>query len=416
LINEEKMGDKVIFMKKQNNKFQAVKILHLITKINLGGAQDNTLQTIEKHNRSYLEVHLASNPNGFWKERAQKAADVFHPLPHLVNPIDPLRDLFTLIQIVNLVRKEKFDIIHTHSSKAGILGRWAAQIVGIPVVHTIHGFPFHNFMPQWKRQFYLNIERISRPCTDFFITVSERNRQEGAKLGVLNLDNSKTVYSGIDLTKLDRPCDLQLVRRDLDLPENCQIICMVGRLDQQKAPYLLIDAFAEVIKNSPNTILLLVGDGELLDSLKSQVQQLGIGDKVRFLGAREDVPEILKLSDIFALSSLWEGLGRAMTEAMLLGKPVVVPNIDGIPEIVHHNETGDLYPAKDIDQLAKHLSYLLQHPEARARLGNNAYQLTRKLFDSNLMVSQIEAIYDRLLVDKLYSDRRSDFPSIVIQK
>ncbi|GAX39161.1 group 1 glycosyl transferase [Tolypothrix sp. NIES-4075] len=375
-----------------------MKILHLITSITMGGAQDNTLLTLEKHNRSY-EVHLASNPNGFWQERAKKAADVFHPLPNLVNPLNPLKDIATLIETVRLLRQEKFDLIHTHSSKAGILGRCSGKIVGIPVIHTIHGFPFHDFMPKWKRQFYINIERSVRPFTDFFITVSELNRQEAANLNILNLDNSQTVYSGIDFTKLDRPFNLQDTRHTLEIPEGWQTISMVGRLDEQKAPYFLIDAFAKVLEHNPNTLLLLVGDGKLLNSLKSQVQQLGIEDKVRFLGSREDVPEILKVSDVFALSSLWEGLGRAMTEAMLVEKPVVVPNIYGIPEIVHHNETGLLFPAKDIEQLAQHLSYLLQHPEERERLGNNARQVTRQLFDANLMVQQIEAIYDRVLAD-----------------
>jgi glycosyltransferase involved in cell wall biosynthesis len=376
-----------------------MKVLHLITSITIGGAQDNTLLTIEKHNPSSFEVHLASNPNGFWQERAQKAADVFHPLPNLVNPLSPLQDIATLIGIVRLLRQEKFDLLHTHSSKAGILGRWAGKIVGIPVVHTIHGFPFHDFMPKWKRQFYINIERSVRPFTDFFITVSELNRQEAAKLNILSLDNSQTVYSGIDFAKLDRPSNLQHTRHTLKIPEAWQTISIVGRLDEQKAPYFVIDAFAKVLEHHPNTLLLLVGDGKLLNSLKSQVQQLGIADKVRFLGSREDVPEILKVSDVFALSSLWEGLGRAMTEAMLIGKPVVVPNIYGIPEIVHHNETGLLFPAKDVEQLAEHLNYLLQHPEERERLGNNARQLTRQLFDANLMVQQIEAIYDRVLAD-----------------
>lgn len=382
-----------------------MKVLHLITSITMGGAQDNTLLTLEKHNSSYFEVHLASNPNGFWQERAQKAADVFHPLPNLVNPLSPLQDIATLIEVVRLLRQEKFDLLHTHSSKAGILGRWAGKIVGIPVVHTIHGFPFHDFMPKWKRQFYINIERSVRPFTDFFITVSELNRQEAAKLNILSLDNSQTVYSGIDFAKLDRPSNLQHTRHTLKIPEGWQTISIVGRLDEQKAPYFLIDAFAKVLENYPNTLLLLVGDGNLLNSLKSQVQQLGIEDKVRFLGSREDVPEILKVSDIFALSSLWEGLGRAMTEAMLVGKPVVVPNIYGIPEIVHHNETGFLFPAKKIELLAQHLNYLLQHPEERERLGNNARKLTRQLFDANLMVQQIEGIYDRVLADKVKKKR-----------
>ncbi|NEP12880.1 MAG: glycosyltransferase family 4 protein [Symploca sp. SIO2C1] len=374
------------------------KILHLITHLPVGGAQDNTLITVEKHDRTQFTVHLAANPEGNWYNRAQQATDTFHPLPHLVNPVHPSQDLKALSDIIRLLKQEQFDVVHTHSSKAGILGRWAARLARVPVVvHTIHGFAFHDFMPAWKRQLYINLERSACPCTDFFLTVSELNRQEAAQLGILNLENSQTVYSGINFSKLDRLSNPQQTRQQLEIPDDWQTIVMVGRLDPQKAPNYLIEAFAQVLKQSPKTLLLLVGEGELQASLQTQTQKLGITNHVKFLGSREDVPEILKIGDIFALSSLWEGLGRAMTEAMLLGKPVVVPNIYGIPEIVHQDQTGLLFPAGDIQQLAAHLVYLLQNPEARHRLGQNAKQLTRKLFDADCMVQQIEEIYDKLL-------------------
>lgn len=379
-----------------------VKVLHLITRLVVGGSQDNTLLTIAGHDRTRFSVHLASNPEGTWHDRAVQAADTFHPMPHLINPIDPAEDLKALIQLVKLLRQERFDIVHTHSSKAGILGRLAARIVGVPAVfHTIHGFPFHDFMPTWKRQVYINLERSVRSCTDFFISVCELNRQEALNLGLLSLENSQTVYSGIDFAKLDRPSNLLETRQQLEIPDGWNTIVMVGRLDQQKAPYYLIDAFSRVLKQYPHTLLLLVGEGELEAQLRHQAIELGIENFIRFLGSREDVPEILKVADIFALSSLWEGLGRAMTEAMLLGKPVVVPNIYGIPETVHQNDTGLLFPAEDVEQLAEHLIYLLQYPQERDRLGRNAQTLTRKLFDANIMVHNIEKIYHRVLSQKL---------------
>jgi glycosyltransferase involved in cell wall biosynthesis len=379
-----------------------VKILHLITRLVVGGSQDNTLLTIAGHDRTRFTVHLASNPEGVWIDRAVQATDTFHPLPHLNNPIHPTEDIKALTDLVHLLRRERFDLVHTHSSKAGILGRLAARMVGVPaVVHTIHGFPFHDFMPAWKRQLYINLERSIRPCTDFFIPVCELNRQEAFKLGLLSLENSQTVYSGIDFAKLDRPSNLQETRQQLEIPDGWNTIVMVGRLDDQKAPYYLIDAFSQVLNHYPNTLLLFVGEGELEEQLQHQVRQLEIEKFVRFLGSREDVPEILKVADIFALSSLWEGLGRAMTEAMLVGKPVVVPNIYGIPETVHQNQTGLLFPAADVEQLAEHLIYLLQYPQERDRLGQKAQELTRKLFDAKLMVQNIEQIYEKVLSQKL---------------
>lgn len=377
------------------------RVLHLITRIAIGGAQDNTLLTVENHNRNLYTVHLAANPNDSWLNRAQATADIFHPLPNLIRPINPIKDFQALLNIINLLRREQFDVVHTHSSKAGILGRIAARIAGVPVVvHTIHGFPFHDFMSPLKRHFYITLERSLRTFADFYITVCELNRTQAIELNLVHPENSQTVYSGISFAKLDRPSDPKTTRQQLNIPDGWQTIVMVGRLDQQKAPHYLIDAFSKVQQQCPKTLLLLVGDGELQPLLEHQVQQLRLTDQVRFLGSREDVPEILKASDIFALSSLWEGLGRAMTEAMLVGLPVVVPEIYGIPEIVHHNQTGLLYPAKDVQQLASHLVFLLQHPQHRKRLGQNAKQLTRECFDALLMVKQIEEIYDKLLSQK----------------
>ncbi|MEO1402782.1 MAG: glycosyltransferase family 4 protein [Cyanobacteria bacterium J06635_1] len=375
-----------------------IKVLHLITRLAVGGAQDNTLLTVENHDRTRFESHLAANPDDEWLLRAQQAADGFHPLPNLVRPIHLLKDIRALLDIVALLRRENFDVLHTHSSKAGILGRVAARIAGIPVVvHTIHGFPFHDFMSPLKRGFYIALERGLRGFADFYITVCELNRKQAIELGLVPSERSQTVYSGISFTKLDRPGDLEATRRELAIPEGWQTVVMVGRLDQQKAPYHLIEAFAQVVQICPETLLLLVGEGELRSQLETQIQQLDLTGQVHLLGSREDVPEILKIADIFALSSLWEGLGRAMTEAMLLGKPVVVPEIYGIPEIVHQNETGLLFSSGDANQLAAHLIYLLQHPELREQLGANAKMLTRERFDAMLMVKQIEEIYDKLL-------------------
>ncbi|MEO0536520.1 MAG: glycosyltransferase family 4 protein [Cyanobacteria bacterium P01_A01_bin.123] len=380
---------------------QRFKVLHLITRLAIGGAQDNTLLTVENHSRECFDVHLAANPNDAWFSRAQESADSFHSLPHLERAIHPIKDLQALFAIINLLRREKFDVVHTHSSKAGILGRIAARVTGVPVVvHTIHGFPFHDFMSAFKRQFYTILERSIRSFADFYITVCELNRQQAIALKLIYPEASQTVYSGISFAKLDRPSDARVTKLRLNISDGWQTIVMVGRLDQQKSPSYLIDALAKVVRQYPKTLLLLVGEGELRSRLEAQTQHLGLMEQVRFLGSRDDVPEILKIADVFALSSLWEGLGRAMTEAMLLGKSVVVPEIYGIPEIVHHHQTGLLFAAGDTQQLANHLIYLLQHPDVREKLGKNAQKLTRERFDAAVMVEQIEAIYDKLLSQK----------------
>jgi glycosyltransferase involved in cell wall biosynthesis len=303
-----------------------------------------------------------------------------------------------LIELVRLLKRERFDLVHTHTAKAGFLGRLACRLARVPVViHTYHAFPFHDFMPKWKRQFYVWLERLARPVTEFFITVSEDARQQGKCLKVLEWERSRTVYSGIDFSKLDRAADPNRRPLDAQIPLGCKTILMAGRFDRQKAPQLLVEAFSGVLKSHPNTVLLMAGDGDLRGVVEERIQRLRLQGKVRLLGFRDDVPDLLKMADIFALSSLWEGMGRAMTEAMLLGKPVVVPRVNGIPEIVHHGQTGLLYEVGRVDQLATSLCQLLDHPEERERLGANARRLTRQLFDVNHMVGQIEGIYESLL-------------------
>jgi len=377
------------------------KVLHLITLSVVGGAQDNTFSTVELHDRKRFEVHVGCNPRGDWIFRAVESADFFHPIPALITAIQPLTDLRAFVQIVKLLQRERFDLVHTHTAKAGFLGRLACRLVRVPVVvHTYHAFPFHDFMPRCNHQLYVSLERLVKPITDFFVTVSENARQEGSNLGVLERDRSRTVYSGIDFRKLAQAADPECTRTRLEIPPGWKVVVMAGRFDRQKAPHLLVEAFGAVVKRHPETLLLMAGDGELRGRVEQTIQRLGLQNHVRLLGFRKDIPDLLNVADAFALSSLWEGMGRAMTEAMLLGKPVVVPRVNGIPEIVHDGRSGLLYEPGDVGQLSSHLCYLLAHPKEGRRLGESAREVTRKSFDLNHMVTQIEQIYEDLLEQK----------------
>ena len=381
-----------------NPPAKKIKVLHLITLSVVGGSQDNTFSTAELHDRSRYEVHVACNPDGHWAARARAAGEVFHSLPTLVTPIRPLADLQAFRDLLRLLRREQFDVVHTHTAKAGFLGRLAAWLARVPVVvHTYHAFPFHQFMPRAKRWLFIALERLVRPLTDFFITVSENERVEGFVRGVLDADNSRTIYSGIDFAKLDQATNRAEARAKLGVPDGWQLVLMAGRLDPQKAPQILIEAFARVVQAQPQTLLLIAGDGELRDAVEAQIDSLRLRAHVRILGFRNDVPELMQSADVFALSSLWEGMGRAMVEAMLVGKAVIVPAVNGIPEVVRHEETGLLFDAGNAAQLAGGLIDLLERPDKRQRLGENARQLTRQLFAVTTMVEGIEDVYARLL-------------------
>ncbi len=381
-----------------------IRVLHLITRLAVGGAQDNTLITIKKHNRDLFDVHLASNPEGEWLNLAQEISDQFHPISHLVREINPFNDVLAFWEIVKLLRREKIDIVHTHSTKAGLLGRVAANLMGIPViVHTIHGFPFHDQMPKWQQKLYITLEKSVRYCTDFIITLSEVDRREALYYGLLDWERSQTVYTGIDLAKFTQQYDRNIIRQNLGLSPSCPVIVMVGRLDPQKAPYLLIEAFTKVVVKHDDAILLLVGDGELRPQLESQVQKEKLENNVKFLGACQNVPEILQGSDIFCFTSLWEAMGRSMIEAAITGLPVVVPRLGGIPEVITHMESGLIFEPGNINQVVEHLIYLIENPEERIRLGKNAQIKISRLFDANEMVKQIEAIYEKVLQTKKVS-------------
>jgi len=375
-----------------------IKVLHLITLSVVGGAQDNTFSTAELHDRTRFDVHLACNPDGAWLERARKSADSFHPIPTLVTPINPLKDLRAFLQLVRLLRRERFDLVHTHTAKAGFLGRLACWVARVPtVVHTYHAFPFHDFMARWRQRLFIALERWACPITDFFITLSDRDREFAHGLKILRVEDAETVYTGIAFDKLDRAAPPHLTRAKLNIPEDWQVVMTAGRLEPQKAPHLLIEAFSQVVAEHPKTLLLLAGEGELRPLVEQKIAEFGLQEHVRLLGVRDDVPDLLRLADVFAFSSLWEAMGRALVEAMLLGRAVVAPSIYGIPEIVHHEETGLLYEVGKVDQLAAGISRLLKHPEERDRIGANARRLTRQRFDLNQMVWQIENIYERLV-------------------
>jgi glycosyltransferase involved in cell wall biosynthesis len=382
------------FAKPTEDPCNKIKVLHLITLSVVGGAQDNTFGTCELHNRRRYEVHLACNPDGQWIDRARQAVDVFHPLNHLQTPPHPLKDLRSLWDIIQLLRRERFEIVHTHTSKAGFVGRVACWICRVPtVIHTYHAFPFHDYMSSAKRWVFQSLERLTRPMTDFIFTLSELDREQGRQLGILRREASATAYTGINFAKIDAAAPRETVREKLGIDPDVPVVLLVGRLEPQKAPHVMLEAFAQVVKEHPRALLLFAGDGILRPEVEAAIRERGLEQNARILGFRDDIPDLLAAADLFAFSSLWEAMGRAMIEAMLMGRAVVVPAIYGIPEIVHHGETGWLYEAGKADQLARGISHLLAHPAEREELGREARRLTRKLFDLEEMVAKIEDAY-----------------------
>lgn len=376
------------------------KILHLITRLAQGGAQDNTLVTCELHDRTRYEVHLASNPEGRLVQRALTAADVFHPVPHLAHPLGPVQDTLALAELVGLFRRQRFDLVHGHSSKAGFLGRLAARLTRTRFVFTYHGFSFHDFMGPYRKNFFIYLERLASAFADHYITLSENDRKLAIALRMMRAENSTVIRTGIDYTWIDEAEAAYHHHSPplsgVEIPAGYKTIVLVGRMDPQKAPHLLVSAYEKVRRRFPKTRLLLVGEGELLPQVRSQIAALGLESSVQLLGHRTDVAQILLRADIFAFSSLWEAMGRSMVEAMLMGKPVVAPAIYGIPEVVEHEKTGLLYEVGNVDQLAERLCWYLEHPQRASEIAAAGRHRTRAMFDARTMIRRIENIYEQI--------------------
>jgi glycosyltransferase involved in cell wall biosynthesis len=374
-------------------------VLHLITEFALGGAQDNTFLTVKGLNRDRFQVDLAAAPGGNWESLARSVADRVFIIPSMKRGIYAFQNGRALLEIMALLKKQHYHIVHTHSTNAGILGRLAAKLVGTPIiVHTVHGFPFNDltFSPT-IRKILIWLERGAAHCSDQLVMVSELNKIEALQKRIAPADKMVTIHSGIDLTRFKEPVDIGAKRRELSLDDGWPLVGMVGRLSECNAPDVFVQAALRVLKGRSEVHFVIVGDGPLY----FRVQTLAKGlPQIKFLGYRSDVPEILPTFDVFVFPIRWGGLGRALTEAMITGRPLVASAVNGVPEIVNHTETGLLVPPDDPEAIAKSVCYLLDNPDFAKRLGQNARTLVVPEFSADLMVQRIIGLYQKLLLKK----------------
>jgi glycosyltransferase involved in cell wall biosynthesis len=383
---------------------ERTKVLHIITRLILGGAQLNTMITASRLDPGKFDVTLVSGPEtgaegeiiGEVKRRGVR----LHILRELVRAISPWRDLAAFVKLYRLVRRQAYAIVHTHSSKAGLLGRAAAKMAGVPViVHTVHGWGFHDRMWAPYRWLFIRLERWAAAISDKLIVVSSVLKETGLREGIGKPDQYVTIYSGIDLGEFDRPgFDTAKKKRELGLPAGVPIVGTVGRLSPQKNPEDLLAAALQVVRQMPEVRFMIVGDGPLRSRVEELIRATGISRNILLTGIRHDIPELMAVLDVFVLSSLWEGLPRAIPQAMAAGKPVVCTNVDGNAEAVTHGVNGLLVPPKDPDALADALLQLLQNPGLTARMGHEGRKRAA-IFTAEKMVKDIEGLYQRLLTE-----------------
>lgn len=389
-----------------------IKVCHLITKLELGGAQQNTLYTVSHLDRQRFLPILMTGAEGRLIQEAEEAGHVRkYYIPELVREIRPGLDFNAFQRFRHILQQEYQQtsqlpmIVHTHSSKAGILGRWAAKSVGIsPIIHSIHGFGFHRDQRPLIRQCYIALERLTARVTTHFIAVSAVNIQTGVDLRLFSPSRVSLIRSGIEIEKFQQYACLSHADFDawraqklaaLGWPQSRPRIGMVACFKPQKAPLEFVRVIERVAAQFPDVHAVMVGDGELRSQIEALIQEKQLQRQITLAGWRADMPEIFPLFDIFVLTSHWEGLPRVCPQAMAAGLPIVATHVDGIPEAVIDGVNGFLKAPGDIDGLADQIIVLLRHPDQAKAMGSAGQQRVAE-FDIHRMVQQQEELYLRL--------------------
>ena len=411
-------------------KTQKLKIVHIITRLILGGAQENTLLTCEALRVKGHDVSLitgkAVGEDAQLMARARRGGYRVIEVKPLIREIHPINDLRAYLQIKKLLREIQPDVVHTHSAKTGILGRWAgwklrednargccnikekvdrvkAQTTGQPrVVHTIHGLAFHPYQSGWKNKLYIAVERAAARRCDLLITVAQAMTDQALAAGIGRDEQFVKIFSGMEMEDfLDPPVQEQItaVRKKYDIADDAVVIASVARLFELKGHEYIIESAKALASRHPKAIWLFIGDGNLKSHYLNQIKAAGLTDRFRFTGLvePEEIGPLLHVSDLLVHCSLREGLARALPQALLCGKPVISFDVDGAREIVQSDKTGFLIAPKDVSALIDAQEKLINDVNLRNRLGQAGREFCRQEFDHCLMADRIERMYQTLL-------------------
>ena len=383
-----------------------MKVVHVITRLILGGAQENTLYNcedlIERHGDDVtLITGPAEGPEGDLIERARKNIPDVVVLPELKRAIDPRVDRVAYQRLNEEIGRRKPDVVHTHSSKAGILGRAAAWKLGVPaVVHTIHGLPFHPFEKWWRNRMYVWAERWAAKRCHKIITVADAMIEQAVAAKIAPREKFVTIYSGMEVEPFLKPSrNAAEVRRELGIPQDAVVVVKVARLFEFKGHDDILDVAPDLLRSRPNVRLLFIGGGIWRERLEDKARTLGIGERVTFTGLvpSDRIPELLNASDVVVHASYREGLARVLPQGLISGKPVVSYDVDGAREVVLPDRTGFLAPARDKRKLAEGLARLLDDAGLRERFGRTGREMFTERFRHERMTEAIRGVYQGIL-------------------
>jgi len=384
-----------------------IRVLRIIGRLNVGGPSIHVvnlaagldpdrfehLLVIGRESRdegSMLDYALSRN---VWPHRIEEIVTTFSLAP---------RDAIALKRLVSLIRLYRPHIVHTHTAKAGLLGRVAARLAGVPiVVHTFHGHVLHGYfgpLPSWGLR---QLERTLAWFTDRLVTVSQQVKKDLIDYGVASDERISVIPLGLDLEPfLNAPIHRGQFRQDIGLRGEDKLVGIVGRIFPIKNHALFLESAARIAARDPATRFVIVGDGNLRSGLEQQSRQLGIKDRVLFTGWRADLARIYADLDVLVVSSNNEGTPVSAIEAMAASCPVVATRVGGVPDLITDGVNGRLVPAKDAEAIADAVIDLLGHREAAKNIGLNAMTSARERFDLKRLIKDVDHLYRELLSEK----------------
>jgi len=374
------------------------RVLHIITRMDVGGSSDDTLILVTRMPRPEFDSALLSGPTsdpvpGLAESLARAAVPWVH-VPRLQRPVSVPRDLMALRDLQRRIRALRPDIVHTHSSKAGFVGRLAARMAGVPrIFYTPHGHVFHSYYGPPITRMFITLERFAARFTERIVVLTDAEAEQHLAVGVGRRGQFVKIPSGVDLTAVrTEAAGGSRVRQELGFSSETPVIGAVARLVPVKGLRYLVAAMPEILRRCPETHLVLAGDGDQRSGLESLARELVVSDRVHFLGFRRDAAAVTAALNVFVLPSLNEGLGRVLVTAMALGVPIVATKVGGVPEVVEDGRQGLLVPSADPQALGQAVTTLLTDRHWAASLGMGGRDRAG-LFSSEVMLKLHAELY-----------------------
>ncbi|MGI5836001.1 MAG: glycosyltransferase family 4 protein [Chloroflexota bacterium] len=382
----------------KNIRSRPIRVLEVM-EATIGGTKRHLLALVRGLDRSIFDVEIAAprirseafDDTSFSTEVQE--ANIKQHFIGMRREIAPLSDSSCFLQLFNLMVRGRYDLVHTHSSKAGFLGRLAAKLARVPaVVHTPHGFYFLNQGAGPKRNFYLQLEKLAGYATDRLIALSPTELSEAVNNNIIKPEKVALIENGIKLPEPPDATTLESLRSSV-APGARQLVCTVARFTPQKGPFDFVRMAALLLQMVPDVQLVWCGDGELRGDVEKLARELGVSNRLQFLGFRTDVLDIMAASDVFVLTSHWEGLPYTILDAMALGKPVVATAAVGTRDIVQDGTTGLLTPVGDPQAAARAVARLLAAPQEARSMGLAGKQLVLRRYSQEAMVKRTGQLY-----------------------